>query len=45
MRLLVVVLVLEQKMVEVLSNKNWAQLSQITGLIAEEAPTNVPAEY
>ena len=40
-----VVVVLEQKMVEVLSNENWAQLSQVTGLIAKKALTNVPAEY
>ena len=45
MRLLVVMVVLELKMVEVLSNKKWTQLPQITGLIAEEAPTKVSNEY
>ena len=44
MRLLVVV-VLKLKMVEVLSNKKWTQLPQITGLIAEEAPTKAPNKY
>ena len=45
MRLLVVVVVLELKMVEVLSNEKWTQLPQITGLIVEEAPTKVPDKY
>ena len=45
MRLLVVVVVLELKVVEVLSNEKWAQSPQRAGLIAEEAPTKVPVEY
>ena len=39
------VMVLEQKMVEILLIKNCAQLPQITGLRAEKAPTNIPVKY
>ena len=44
MRLLVVV-VLELKVVKMLSNEKWAQLPQITGLIAKKTPIKVPIEY
>ena len=39
------VVVLELKVVEVLSNKKWVQSPQITGLIAKETPTKVPIKY
>ena len=44
MRLLVV-MVLELKVIEVLSNKKLDQSPQITGLIAEEVFTKLSNEY